>query len=333
MAVTTALMVLGAALTVGILAAFAVRAAPASVDAQRAQVRSLEAEIQDIDAQAGAAADAHAEAVRRADDLRARIARTTRELAATRAARAEALARLSDRLVAIYREEPPTLIELVLSSGDLSAAVDAQQALEVIGAGDKRMVDRLGATRTRLTALAKGLRSDRGAADAEVTATRAHQQELDGLIARRRAVLDDAQSQLDAGLSRARAARRARAAAAAQARGERDLEATLRRRAQAGPGSGATPTAPAAAAATPAPSAAPDSVAAHLARIAQCESGGDPTLANGPYRGKYQFDMGTWQSVGGTGDPAAAPEAEQDRRAAMLYAQRGWAPWPVCQYR
>ncbi len=325
-------MVLGAALTVGTLAAFAVHAAPASVDAKRAQVRSLEAEIQGIDAQAGAAADAHAEAVRRADDLRARIAQTTRELAATRAARAEALERLSDRLVAIYREEPPTLIELVLSSGDLSQAVDAQQALEVIGAGDKRMVDRLGATRTRLTALAKDLRRDRGAADAEVTATRARQQELDGLIARRRAVLDDAQSQLDADLSRARAARQARAAAVAQARGERDLEAALRRRAQAGPSPATTPTAPAAAE-TPAPSPAPDSVAAHLARIAQCESGGDPTLANGQYRGKYQFDLATWQSVGGTGDPAAAPEAEQDRRAAMLYAQRGWAPWPVCQYR
>ena len=31
----------------------------------------------------------------------------------------------------------------------------------------------------------------------------------------------------------------------------------------------------------------------------------------------------TWQSVGGTGNPAAACEAEQDRRAAQLYAQRG----------
>ena len=34
--------------------------------------------------------------------------------------------------------------------------------------------------------------------------------------------------------------------------------------------------------------------------------------------------------VGGTGNPAAAPEAEQDKRAAMLYAQQGSSPWPVC---
>jgi Transglycosylase-like domain len=69
-----------------------------------------------------------------------------------------------------------------------------------------------------------------------------------------------------------------------------------------------------------------------LEAIAACESGGDPHAigGGGAYRGKYQFDYGTWASVGGHGDPAAAPEAEQDRRAAMLYARAGSTPWPVC---
>ena len=71
---------------------------------------------------------------------------------------------------------------------------------------------------------------------------------------------------------------------------------------------------------------------ATLEAIAACESGGDPTIvsSDGSYRGKYQFDYGTWESVGGSGDPAAAPEAEQDYRAALLYAQSGSSPWPVC---
>ena len=70
----------------------------------------------------------------------------------------------------------------------------------------------------------------------------------------------------------------------------------------------------------------------HLQSIAACESGGDPSAVGGggAYRGKYQFDYQTWASVGGSGDPAAAPEAEQDKRAAMLYARAGSAPWPVC---
>lgn len=69
-----------------------------------------------------------------------------------------------------------------------------------------------------------------------------------------------------------------------------------------------------------------------LGAIAACESGGNPGAVSpgGRYRGKYQFDYGTWASVGGSGDPAAASEAEQDKRAAMLYARAGSAPWPVC---
>lgn len=71
---------------------------------------------------------------------------------------------------------------------------------------------------------------------------------------------------------------------------------------------------------------------ATLESIASCESGGDPAAisSDGTYRGKYQFDYSTWASVGGSGDPAAAPEAEQDMRAAMLYAQAGSSPWPIC---
>lgn len=71
---------------------------------------------------------------------------------------------------------------------------------------------------------------------------------------------------------------------------------------------------------------------ATLDSIAACESGGDPTAVDpsGTYRGKYQFDLGTWASVGGSGDPAAAPEAEQDYRAALLLSQAGSSPWPVC---
>ncbi|MBW3610440.1 MAG: transglycosylase family protein [Actinobacteria bacterium] len=69
-----------------------------------------------------------------------------------------------------------------------------------------------------------------------------------------------------------------------------------------------------------------------LGAIRQCESGGDygAVSANGKYRGAYQFDRQTWASVGGSGDPAAASAAEQDRRAQALRQQRGSSPWPSC---
>jgi hypothetical protein len=83
-----------------------------------------------------------------------------------------------------------------------------------------------------------------------------------------------------------------------------------------------------------APATPPPAVdaSAILAAIAKCESGGDPTAvsADGQYRGKYQFLISTWEAIGGTGDPAAAPEPEQDQRAAALLAAEGTSPWPVC---
>ena len=71
---------------------------------------------------------------------------------------------------------------------------------------------------------------------------------------------------------------------------------------------------------------------AYLAAIAACESGNNPRAigGGGQYRGLFQFDIGTWQAVGGHGDPAAASVAEQVKRAQILYAQSGPGQWPVC---
>ena len=77
---------------------------------------------------------------------------------------------------------------------------------------------------------------------------------------------------------------------------------------------------------------ATSAVRAVLEQIAACESHGNPRAigGGGAFRGKYQFTYGTWAAVGGRGDPAAASESEQDRRAAILLARTGGSAWPVC---
>ena len=69
-----------------------------------------------------------------------------------------------------------------------------------------------------------------------------------------------------------------------------------------------------------------------LQAIAACESGGNPATDTGNgFYGKYQFDLA---DLAGrrrhAAIPADASEAEQDRRATMLYARAGASPWPVC---
>ncbi|MCP5027392.1 MAG: hypothetical protein GY929_14020 [Actinomycetia bacterium] len=80
------------------------------------------------------------------------------------------------------------------------------------------------------------------------------------------------------------------------------------------------------------PSGRVEPTADQWAALRNCEATGNYQAVNpsGKYRGAYQFDQRTWESVGGTGDPAAANPAEQDLRAYILYDSRGARPWPQC---
>ena len=66
--------------------------------------------------------------------------------------------------------------------------------------------------------------------------------------------------------------------------------------------------------------------------LAGCESNHDPHAYSprGPYYGLYQFSQGTWELVGGKGDPRDASSNEQTYRAKKLYIRSGDGNWPTC---
>ena len=67
------------------------------------------------------------------------------------------------------------------------------------------------------------------------------------------------------------------------------------------------------------------------AKLAQCESGGNPAANTGNgFYGMYQFTLETWQALGGTGYPYEADAATQTAMAKKLQAQSGWGQWPGC---
>ncbi len=76
-------------------------------------------------------------------------------------------------------------------------------------------------------------------------------------------------------------------------------------------------------------SASADPSGAQWLALRRCESSDNYSVvsANGRYYGAYQFNLSTWQSVGGFGLPTEASHAEQDYRALYLYRMRGWQPW------
>lgn len=81
-----------------------------------------------------------------------------------------------------------------------------------------------------------------------------------------------------------------------------------------------------------APAAADEAVDAGVwDRVAQCESGGNWQINTGNgFYGGLQFELRSWEWVGGKGYPHENSKAEQIRRAEILLDRQGWIAWPVC---
>lgn len=62
-------------------------------------------------------------------------------------------------------------------------------------------------------------------------------------------------------------------------------------------------------------------------KIVECESSGNPRATNGTHFGLLQFDLPTWRSVGGAGNPMDASVEEQLARGRTLAERRGTQPW------
>lgn len=303
------------------------------IDGQRAQIRQLEAGLLQVDAQAQQASEAYSEADAHVTELRGRIAKNAVDRVAARKHMLRSQDVLAKRLVALYAQDNPSVIEMMLSSGSLVDAVDNAEMMRRIERQDQAVLRAAMRDRERLVKLRTQLVADQAEAAQTRREMQARVRHLQSLAAQRQSLLSDARATL-VSMEQAERDRQARAAAAAQ------VAAVTRaqRQATAQADGSQSPVSPPA---TPAPDTTPVSSSPstgsspHLQRIAQCESGGNPAAVSpgGQYRGKYQFDPATWRAVGGSGDPASAPEAEQDRRAAILYSRTGPSSWPVCGAR
>lgn len=88
------------------------------------------------------------------------------------------------------------------------------------------------------------------------------------------------------------------------------------------------------------PAGVPGNLRAMLYNVMLCESSGDPRAIEPPggpggdlgHYGLFQFDLPTWQSVGGTGNPMDASVEEQWARAVRLYQMRGFQPWQCADH-
>lgn len=275
------------------------------------------AELEDARADSAAAAVREAEinglvanGAERSATLESRVAESEESLARSRkrVKRAEKL--LADRLVAMYMTGPTDLVDLALGAADFDELVAQGEYLTSIQDADERLAERVRSVRdeyrektTELTLAQRRVEEH----NAELAAAQAG-------IAAARAAADSTAAQL-ASVNQSRAAeidslksdisqwqkQIEKAEAAAPPEAEEQVEREL---------------------------GGPYSIPTY---IVMCESGGDYSALNtsSGAGGAYQIMPETWAAYGGEGLPNEASKAEQDRIAALIYADSGTAPW-VC---
>jgi peptidoglycan hydrolase CwlO-like protein len=251
-------------------------------------------------------------AVAQSRELASQLTAAEAELEAARERFKTALSELADRLVEIYKEADPDSITLLLQSDGFD---DLQTRAEYLGAlhdADVSLADRVQRLRDERAAQyhavadlkaqidqqATQLDADRAAFAATAAETRAAASELADARAATGSELSAVQSRIDE---------------LEQERAER--EAAEREAAEQQASEGA-----------PAFSGGPYAIPTY---IVMCESGGNYSALNesSGAGGAYQILPSTWRAYGGQGLPHQASKAEQDRIAAMIWADSGPSAW------
>jgi cell wall-associated NlpC family hydrolase len=228
------------AAALGLLLPGATVADPAAVREQRAEVARIQSQLEDIDRQAGSAAEAYNGARWRLGQVEDRIGRNTRLITTTSSNLARARTVLAKRLRAIYATPPPSVVHVILDSGSITGAVDSVELVERVGEQDGAIVQDIRQDLGRLKEARVQLVADRRTARRQVETARVQRDRVQALLRRRQAVLDSAQGRLRTLVREEQARQRA----AAEAERQRAV-ALQRAAAQNAPAATAGGTAPA----------------------------------------------------------------------------------------
>lgn len=215
----TGIVLLGLAGPAGIVVG-----APVEIGNKRAQIAVLQDVLETYDARAGAAAAEHNRALDRLDAIRDSERDTRSAIREAKKALATSQDRLADRLVGLYVEGEPSLIEVVLRSGSVSELATITDLIEATARSDALVIGSVRRRRDQLDALGRRLRADALRAEGEVQVVRAQEARLRVQVEGRRRALAGARVELGAllrirkeRLARLAAEKRAQASAAARA--------------------------------------------------------------------------------------------------------------------
>lgn len=224
------------------------------------------------------------------------LGQANRDLKAAEARERRAVAILSDRLVAIYRDPHPDYIGLLLGADSFEELQTTSEYLRTLHDADQAAADRVAKVRQEIARRHASI----------VETKREIEQRISELAAQQDA-FNAARQRAKIAVGELLAAQKQGAGALDSAQGKVDqIRADINGTPLYGGGPYAIPT-----------------------YIVMCESGGNYRALNpsSGAGGAYQILPSTWRAYGGKGLPHQASKAEQDRIAAMIWRDSGPGAW------
>ena len=196
-------------------------AAQARVDKVKAQLDALNMQLE----QAGQQLDL---ATIKLDAVQARLDKTTRDLKVALYRLSVARTNLSNRAVAMYKQQPTDFLDVIFSSGSFSSLVDEVKTIQELSANDSNIVNEVHAAADAVKQKRDQAIADRAEARQLVAQVKAKKDGIAATVAQRQQILNSAKAEVkkiqhEEAVAAAKAAAAARAAAAAAAATARSI--------------------------------------------------------------------------------------------------------------
>jgi peptidoglycan DL-endopeptidase CwlO len=161
-----------------------------------AEVRALEAQLNQLGAAEEVAVQAWDGAQLHLREAQARIRANTIVLNRARRDHHRAQNLLAARLVALYRQPPPSLAEVILASGSISAISGRIDVMRRLEQQDNAVVSELAALKHRMAVVRVALIADRGRATAALRQATIQRRKIEAVLVERRNLLANSQAEL-----------------------------------------------------------------------------------------------------------------------------------------
>jgi cell wall-associated NlpC family hydrolase len=165
---------------------------------KRARAHVIMAQLAVLDARMERVVERYDAATGQLAAIQSRIAKNERTLAVTRYDLQLAKATLQQRVVAIYKQRPVDLLDVIVATKSFSSMVDQLSMLDRVSSDESTMIDSIASYRTTITAAQAQLATEQVAAQALVVQRTAEKDRVEHTLAVRQSMLRGVKAQIAA---------------------------------------------------------------------------------------------------------------------------------------